>query len=238
MPNGERPLVFDTGRLKFHRSLFAAASTGEGPNPRSDAGPSPGRRTLNNLAWALAGLALGYLAQGLLEHDRLGEGLLLYAVAIPLFAVHLARPRYGTGQVLGDAPRQSPNDGLRGDADVPAPGIRSGLGWGIAAAGFILSLASLPLFVQELHTAAWFLYLTSLLLFAGGMWLVWPRTRGRASGSSTGPRPGGACPGRWAAHSGSRLFGAVLRALGRRRRAGPDRGGGQRHPYPQSPGVP
>ncbi len=159
-----------------------------------DAGVSPdarpARRTLNRLVWALGGLGLGYLAQGILEHDRLGEGLLLYAVAIPLFAVHLARSRDGAGCLPGDAPRQSPNDGLPGESDVPDPGIRSRLGWGIAAAGFILSLASLALFVQELHTAAWFLYLTSLLLFGGGMWLVGPRTRGRASCRSDGQAQG------------------------------------------------
>ena len=180
--------------MEYHSCLSTANSTGEDLGRRSDAGPSPAarptRRTLNRLVWALGGLGLGYVAQGILEHDRLGEGLLLYAVAIPLFAVHLARSRDGAGCVPGDAPRQSPNGGLPGDADVPNPGIGSRLGWGIAAAGFILSLASLPLFVQELHTAAWFLYLTSLLLFAGGMWLVGPRTRGRVTGSSDGQAQG------------------------------------------------
>ena len=194
MPDGKKPLVFDTGHLQFHKSLAAAASTGECPNRRCDAGPSPdarpGRRTLNDLAWALGGLALGYLAQGLLEHDQLGEGLVVYAVAIPLFAVHLARFRDGAGRVPGDAQRQSPNDGLPSDADVPDPGIRRRVGWGVAAAGFIVSLASLPLFVQELHAAAWFLYLSSLLLFVGGMWLVEPRTKSWVSGSSDGQAQG------------------------------------------------
>lgn len=180
--------------MEYHSCLSTANSTGEDLGRRSDAGPSPAarptRRTLNRLVWALGGLGLGYVAQGILEHDRLGEGLLLYAVAIPLFAVHLGRSRHGAECLPGDAPRQSPNHGLPGDADVPAAGIRSRLGWGIAAAGFILSLASLLLFVQELHTVAWLLYLTSLLLFVGGMWLVGPRTRGRASGRSEGQAQG------------------------------------------------
>ena len=54
--------------------------------------PRIARRTLDNLAWALLAVALGWLAQGLLADGWLTEGLLLYAVAIPLFAIRMARP--------------------------------------------------------------------------------------------------------------------------------------------------
>jgi hypothetical protein len=52
----------------------------------------PARRKLDRLAWSLVTLALGWVGQALLAAEQLWPALLLYAVAIPVFAVQLARP--------------------------------------------------------------------------------------------------------------------------------------------------
>jgi DNA-binding beta-propeller fold protein YncE/4-amino-4-deoxy-L-arabinose transferase-like glycosyltransferase len=48
-------------------------------------------RTLTNLVYALGGVALAWAAQGLFLAGKLRDGLLLYAVAIPLFAYALRK---------------------------------------------------------------------------------------------------------------------------------------------------
>jgi hypothetical protein len=49
----------------------------------------PARRTLNNLAWGLGAVGLGWLAQGLLVGEQPWAALLLYVVAVSLFVARL-----------------------------------------------------------------------------------------------------------------------------------------------------
>lgn len=133
----------------------------------------PARRTLDNLAWALGALALGWLAQGLFAREDLLPGLLLYVIAIPLFAVQLSRS--AAGRALRETEKY--------DQALPAslselkiaPGIQGWVTIGLASGALILSLISLRLFALETQNGiAWSLYVASLLLFIAGLWLADP----------------------------------------------------------------
>ncbi len=122
-------------------------------------------RRLNKLAWVLGALAMGWEAQELFRRQQLWLGLLLYAVAIPIFAVKLAiqqrevpaRSGTGTGFLYLKI----------------APGIRGWLGIAGMAGALILSGVSWHLFELKAHnSAAWATYLGSLLLFGLGVWLA------------------------------------------------------------------
>jgi DNA-binding beta-propeller fold protein YncE len=144
--------------------------------------PRVARRTLDNLAWAMLAVTLGWLAQGLLAGGWLTEGLLLYAVAIPLFAVRLARS--ARQAQAGAAPDALPIPIIR-----IAAGMRGWLGGGLLVAGVILSLISLRLFdfAQQDATGLLF-YLCSLLFFILGAWLADPKDSEKPAASDA-PRP-------------------------------------------------
>jgi 4-amino-4-deoxy-L-arabinose transferase-like glycosyltransferase len=131
----------------------------------------PARRTLDNLAWALGALALGWLAQGLFAREDLLPGLLLYVVAIPIFAVQLTR----------SAARRALRETAERDQALPtllshlkiAPGLQGRVSIGLASGALILSLISLRLFTLETQNgSAWSLYVASLLMFVAGLWLA------------------------------------------------------------------
>jgi DNA-binding beta-propeller fold protein YncE/4-amino-4-deoxy-L-arabinose transferase-like glycosyltransferase len=125
----------------------------------------PQRRTLDRLAWALGALALGWIAQELFARDQLWPGLLLYALAIPIFAAQLATPRR-------DEPRRPALTPRLLSLKI-APGIRGQLGAAGMAAALVLSGLSWQLFGLETQSiAGWVTYLGSLLLFGLGVWLA------------------------------------------------------------------
>jgi hypothetical protein len=108
---------------------------------------------------------LGWIAQGLFGLEQLWPGLMLYAVAIPLFASQIAVHR---GEDLDD-PIVSP----RFLHARMAPGLKGQFGVGAIASALMLSGASWILFAYEAYgRAAWAIYLGSLLLFALGVWLA------------------------------------------------------------------
>jgi hypothetical protein len=150
--------------------------------------PRAVRRTLDRLAWAALAVTLGWLAQGLFAGDWLLEGLLLYAVAIPIFAVRLAGPAPflkktkeggGTGGVRqGQAENAAALPAFR-----IAAGARGWLGGSLLVAAVMLSFISLGLMDFETQNAdALSLYLLSLLFFIVGVWLVEPHDKERAPG--------------------------------------------------------
>jgi sugar lactone lactonase YvrE len=125
----------------------------------------PPRRKLDKLAWALGALALGWIAQALFGLEQLWPGLILFAIAIPLFASQLA------------VPRQEERERLIIDPASLHPRIVSGpggwLGIGAILAALILSGVSWLIFGTETHgAAAWITYIGSLFLFGLGVWLA------------------------------------------------------------------
>ena len=169
--------------------------------------PRIARRTLDNLAWALLAVALGWLAQGLLTDGWLTEGLLLYAVAIPLFAVRLAgfpsflkKAKEGGG---ADDARQA-SAGRATMRSVPllpplriADGMRGWLGGGLLVGAAMVSLIDLRLFdIAGQDENALVLYLFSLLLFGVGAWLAEPPDEDREIADPKGlGKPLGSGPG-------------------------------------------
>jgi 4-amino-4-deoxy-L-arabinose transferase-like glycosyltransferase len=144
------------------------------------------RRTLDRLAWALLALALGWIAQALFSSQGLWPGLLLYVIAIPLFAFQLSRRTRcppSEPQDVSIVRQLQANFGL-------APGVRGGLGLGVAAAAVILSFVSLPLFILETRNAlALTLHAISLFLFVGGVWLLEPGVREGKTPVRSGQQP-------------------------------------------------
>jgi hypothetical protein len=125
----------------------------------------PARRKLDRLAWSLAALALGWVGQAFFATEQLWPALLLYAVAIPIFAVHLAKP------ISDERPR--PPVRLRPLSLTIATGIRGELGLASMVSALLLSGISWYLFGYESQsTAAWLIYLLSMLLFGLGAWLA------------------------------------------------------------------
>jgi DNA-binding beta-propeller fold protein YncE/4-amino-4-deoxy-L-arabinose transferase-like glycosyltransferase len=125
----------------------------------------PARRKLDRLAWSLVALALGWVGQASFAAELLWPALLLYAVAIPIFAVQLAKP-------LSDE-RPRPATRLQPLSLSIAPGIRGRLGLGSMASALLLSGVSWYLFGYESQsTAAWLIYLLSMALFGLGAWLA------------------------------------------------------------------
>ncbi len=157
----------------------------------------PARRKLDHLAWALGALALGWLAQNLFASQRLLEGLVLYAVAIPLFAVQISRGGAAREKAASgpDAPFEREYSLSRRPWQAKlrvAPGIRGWVGLGLALAGLILSFASLSLFTFETQNRiAWSWYVVSLAFFGAGIWLAEPRIshQGTSNGGQASPRP-------------------------------------------------
>ena len=134
----------------------------------------PRRRTLTRLAWAIAALALGWMAQGLLQDNWLWEGLLLYAIAVFLFARQLrqAPPTWPPTTEV------SPEQAARSSSQRPGRSImrRAGHHLGLAIVGLsvILSIAALIHFGRLDNTAGWIYYLTSLGTFVvGAGWVAW-----------------------------------------------------------------
>ena len=123
------------------------------------------RRKLDTLVWALGALALGWIAQALFSREELWPGLIIYALAIPIFASKLGARRREEGKEPFISPKFF--------HPRIAPGVRSPLGVGVIAGALLLSGVSWFLFGFESHsTAAWFTYLGSLLLFGLGVWLA------------------------------------------------------------------
>jgi 4-amino-4-deoxy-L-arabinose transferase-like glycosyltransferase len=157
----------------------------------------PARRKLDRLAWSLVTLALGWVGQALLAAEQLWPALLLYAVAIPVFAVQLARPR------SDERPRSVTR--LQPLSRPIAPGIRGKLGVTSMAWALLLSGLSWYLFGYDaLSTLAWLLYLLSMLLLGLGVCLAEqasPRPPERASRSRSVyiPPPSLWRPGVWLA---------------------------------------
>jgi 4-amino-4-deoxy-L-arabinose transferase-like glycosyltransferase/DNA-binding beta-propeller fold protein YncE len=131
-------------------------------------GLSP-RRTLTNLAWALLALVLGWLSQQLFQRGALWEGLLLYAVAIPIFGWRLAR-----SSATLPARTSLPCAAEGGNARAGWAEVWRHPGWIVAGVGALLSCAALLFFVQEANSTGWLCYVVSLLLFAHGMWTIHP----------------------------------------------------------------
>jgi hypothetical protein len=125
----------------------------------------PARRKLDKLARALGALALGWIAQALFGLDQLWPGLILFAVAVPLFASQMATPR----REERDRPVINPVPLLPQITSRPQ-GL---LGIGAIIAALTLSSLSWFLFGNEIHgTIAWITYFGSLLLFGLGVWLA------------------------------------------------------------------
>lgn len=140
----------------------------ETARPQEVSRPTPGlapRRRLDRLAWALGGLALGWAAQELFARDELWPGMLLYAVAIPIFAIQMARHlpdkehSSQTSSSLMAWQRATGAWGRLGVAAIAAAAILSGVSW------YLFGLSSSG-------AAAWGVYLASLLQFGLGAWLV------------------------------------------------------------------
>jgi hypothetical protein len=145
------------------------------------------RLRLSKPAWALVALILGWAAQELFERQLLWPGLLLYAIAIPLFAIKVAVPR----------PKRSekPEVYSRFLYLRIGTGIRTQLGLGVMLGALILSGVSWYLFgLGPRSIAAWPTYLGSLIFFGLGVWLAEPSTSSRSSP----PAPGKGRPSlRW-----------------------------------------
>ena len=154
--------------------------------PRSPSG-LPARRKLDYLTWTLVALALGWLAQGLFAREHLIEGLLLYAIAIPLFTLQITR---------SEGRRTTTSIGLHISAKSMlsltcrrwhkkvkiAHAVRGWTGISLTLAALILSFSSLGLFTLETQNGiAWSLYVVSLLLFVVGIWLLDPEERDRGN---------------------------------------------------------
>jgi hypothetical protein len=155
--------------------------------PRTQSSPGlPARRKLDNLAWALGALTLGWLAQGLYARERLWEGTLLYAVAIPLFAVQITR---GGGAREKVSVRQGAAPEHRTSLSHAAA-LRRVIGLGLITASLVLSFVSLDLFTLETQNLiAWYLYLIYLVVFVVGIWLTEPQVVDRvATKRGTGNR--------------------------------------------------
>ncbi len=125
----------------------------------------PSRRTLNRLAWALGAVALGLIAQALFGLEQLWPGLILFVIAIPLFASQMA------------APRREERERLAIDPELLHPRIVSGArGWlgigSILAALFLSGVSWLFFGTETLGSAAWVTYIGSVLLFGLGVWLA------------------------------------------------------------------
>ena len=141
----------------------------------TDALRLPARRTLNRLAWGLAALGLGWLAQGSLQRSQLWPGLALYALAVGVFVW-----KFGWYQVPGQA-------ALEEAGERPAASERRRrLGWGVMVIGLAASLLALLMFLAGANSWAWYAYLISLPLFLGGVWLSQPSPARRAA---AGERP-------------------------------------------------
>jgi 4-amino-4-deoxy-L-arabinose transferase-like glycosyltransferase len=167
--------------------------------------PRIARRTLDNLAWAMLAVTLGWLAQGLFADGWLTEGLLLYAVAIPLFAVRvrLARPApllKKTEEDEAGGARQAPagRAALRTVPLLPplriAGGMGGWLGGGLMVGAAMVSLIAMRLFgFAAQDEDAMVIYLLSLLLFGVGAWLVEPPDEDHVAPQEppehAGPRP-------------------------------------------------
>ena len=120
---------------------------------------------LDKLLWVLVALALGWVAQELFSRDLLWPGLLLYLVAIPIFAIQLATPQRKESQRPVPSPLLF---NLRISSD-----IRGEIGMAIMSGALILSGHSWFLFGPETrNTVAWAAYAASLLLFGLGVWLA------------------------------------------------------------------
>jgi len=125
----------------------------------------PRRRTLNKLAWALGALALGWIAQALFGLEQLWPGLILFAIAIPLFASQMAVPCREEREKLTIAAELS--------HPQIAPGLRGRFGIGAVGTALFLSGVSWLLFgIETLGSAAWITHIGSLFLFGLGVWLL------------------------------------------------------------------
>lgn len=112
-------------------------------------------RTLTNLVYALAAVALAWFAQGSLLTGKLYDGLILYAVALLLFVYALRR----ADPAWPDLPAPLP----------PFPSGRRGT-WAIAAMSASLLLTALGAFLLSgSGDNPWYLWLPSLLGVALGL---------------------------------------------------------------------
>ncbi len=144
-------------------SLPRMAST---PPPPQDSVPR--RRTLTRLAWAVIALALGWMAQELLQDNWLWEGLLLYAVAALLFARQLRQaPPSRTTQA--GPPEGSALPLSRYSDHSAAKSARRYLGPGITGLSMILSIVALLHFGRLDNAAGWICYLASWGTFMVGI---------------------------------------------------------------------
>ena len=164
----ESPLFADKHNVNDNRVLPRESSRKPG------AGLLP-RRTLNRLAWALLGLGLAWIAQGLLQTGHLWEGILLYATAITLFAVALTPARFEPKHPPQIDPPQAAGKKSNATGLGSASRLRSWTGWALVLAGLALSLESLLIFAGEARGGiAWLFYLGSLVLFLAGIHCLEP----------------------------------------------------------------
>jgi hypothetical protein len=128
------------------------------------------RRTLNHLVLAVLAVALGWLAQGQFQQDHLEIGLLLYAVAIPLFATLAKRQRI----IPTRDTHVSQHSGITSNTRF-SDAVRSMWPW--MAAATVTSIISLLTILRQANGLGITLYAASIALFAVALW--------RGSGEST-----------------------------------------------------
>ncbi|MGQ9502394.1 MAG: PA14 domain-containing protein [Anaerolineae bacterium] len=131
----------------------------------------PRRRTLTRLTWAVIALALGWLAQGLLQENWLWEGLLLYAAAAVLFARQL-RQAPPTRTAAAASPEEGALLPSRYYDRTAAKSFVYRLSFGIVGVCVALSLMALIHFSRLEHTTGWMYYLASWGIFILGIRLA------------------------------------------------------------------
>ena len=125
----------------------------------------------------MGAVALGWIAQALFGLEQLWPGLILFAIAIPLFASQMATSRREERERLAIAPKVF--------HPTIASGARGQSGIASIVAALFLSGVSWFLFGTETRgSAAWITYVVSLLLFGLGVWLAEATALGSEDGQS------------------------------------------------------
>ena len=149
----------------------------------------PRRRTVTRLAGALCALALGWIAQGLLQDHWLWEGLVLYAVAAWFFVRQL---RQAPPEIThADSPEATPLPLSWGSERGRAKSALRYLGFGIAGLSVVLSGIGLLHFGRQDNATGWLYYLASCGVFILGVKLAaWPDVGAQPSGHASETRGG------------------------------------------------
>ncbi|MBM4464427.1 MAG: hypothetical protein FJ014_02470 [Chloroflexi bacterium] len=119
------------------------------------------RRKITNLILTLAAVGLGFFAQTRFRTDLIRDALILYVVAVALFAY---ANRTQSSKIEAEGPQ------------AVRPGISTRqLGWGLAllALAGVCILLSLRLFGRSAPTTtAWLLYIASIIFFVAAFWAM------------------------------------------------------------------